>query len=275
MRKAHIKRVAAPISVLILGLSAAPQAQAAVYGGNGATGFGGPVGNGALTVTDDDNGNVTFSFEAAGGSLGGAAPSNDLVIYLSTGATGLTSTSSLVSDVDNGDEGRRAVAGADSTNGTSTLVSFATGFQATYALSIEDNYVSLFSLPLPGTVNYLTYITGAAQTGEPDTLTLPLADLGLSQGSSFEFAGTLISTQASSGDATPAYRSNETIGPAVITPGPDGGSNVGSTGTVAFTGYDTYASTAVPEPAGLAVLGLGGLLATRRRSHSVAGSAAK
>ncbi len=40
----------------------AGRADATTFNGNGATGFGGPVGLGALTVTDDGAGNVTFSF---------------------------------------------------------------------------------------------------------------------------------------------------------------------------------------------------------------------
>ena len=243
--------------------------RADTYLGNGATGFGGPVGNGALTVTNDGAGNVTFSFAAAGGSLGGAAPSNDLVVYLSTGAAGLSNTSSLVGDTDNGDEGRRAVSGSDSTQGTSTLVNFASGFQASYALSIQDNYVSLFSLPQASSPNrYLTYVTGAAQSAEPDTLTISLADIGLSQGASFNFVGTLISTQATSADPTPAYRSNETIADGLTLSGSDGGGvNAGSNGTVDFSDYDTYATEATPEPASLTLLaiGVGGTLAGRRR----------
>ena len=145
-------------------------------------------------MTDDAAGNVTFTFNTPVGSLNG---DNDLVVYIATGAAGLTDTSSLV---DNGDTGRAAVSGyeADNTNvtpegSTRTLVTFAPGFGANYALSIQNSYESLFSLPLPNTDNFLTYITGTGQNNAaPYTLTVPLADLGLAQGASFQFDATLI-----------------------------------------------------------------------------------
>ena len=253
------KRVNAafPLLGIVLSLSAISHSDAAVYAGNGATGFGGPVGTGQLSVTDDAAGSVTFTFNSPVGSTNG----NDLVVYLYTGATGISDTSTLT---DNGDGGREAVSGYNAANTnitgtampTRTLVTFPTGLQATYALSIEDNYESLFQLPQPNTVNYLTYITGAAQTGAtPYSLTIPLADIGLTQGQSFGFDGTLI--------ATSTYRSNETIGP--TSPDVSTGGNVGYTDGINFSQADVYTTTAVPEPTGAAAIAACAAVSMKRR----------
>jgi hypothetical protein len=226
-------------------------AQQTFYG-NGAGGFGGPLGNGSLTVTNDGVGNVTFSLNTAGSSLSG----NDVVVYLYTGATGLSDTSTLS---DNADGGREAVSGYNAGNPSQSIVTFPSGLQATFALSIEDSYESLFQLPLPGGAtgnNSLTYVTGASQGGEPDVLTIPLTDIGLTQGQSFQFDATLISDSA--------YRSNETIGatsPDVSTQG-----NPGYSGGISFSSADTVFT---PEPSAAAILALCAmtLLLCRPREH--------
>ena len=249
-------RAVLAVAAAVCATAGVGHAGAAVYAGNGGLGFGGPVGTGALTVTDDGAGNVTFTFN--GGATHPTLDGNDLVVYLSTGAAGLADTSTLV---DNGDGGREAISGYNAANNTRTQVDFPTGFAADYAVSIEDASVNLFQLPLPGTVNYLTYIAPTSSGTSPDTITFPLADIGLTQGQSFSLVGT--------DDAEAAYRSDEAIG--TTTPSYAGSTtNIGATGTLAFTAADTYATTAVPEPAGLGVLAIGGALAFRRR-RAVAG----
>jgi len=239
-----------PMAVLAVafGVVLAGTASAQVFNGNGAGGFGGPLGSGSLNVTNDGVGNVTFSFNSPGHSLGG----NDVVVYLSTGASGLSDTSTLS---DNADGGREAVSGYNSGNPSRSTVTFPSGFEATFAISIEDNFESLFQLPLPGGAtgnNSLTAVTGASQSGEPNVLTFPLADIGLTQGQSFQLDATLVSDTA--------YRSNETIGS--TSPDVSTQSNPGFSGGIDFSSADTVVT---PEPSAVGVLALAGMALVLRR----------
>ncbi len=249
---------------------------AAVYNGNGANGFGGggpgPVGNGALTVTSTPSGSVTFSFLS--GATGGtpAAPTlsgNALALYLDTAPGGLASTATLA---DNQDGGREAISGANNGNTppSRSLVTFAPGFTANYAINFEDSFVGVFGLtPTSGaTPTNLSFQFGQGQTTEPDTITLTAAQaasIGITPGSTFSFVGSLISTSA--------YRSNETIGASttVVDPTNLGAApNAGFNGAVTFTGSDSFTLAPAPEPSGLASLLVGmavlsGVIATRRR----------
>src|SRR3954464_10136640 len=76
-------RYAAPVVAAIAGLGFAAAADAALYTGNGATGFGGPIGGASMTVTDDGLGNINFTLNS--GSFSG----NALVLYLDTKAGGV------------------------------------------------------------------------------------------------------------------------------------------------------------------------------------------
>ena len=225
------------------------RAEAAIYAGNGATGFGGLVGNGSLSVADS-GGNVTFTFNPNGSFNG-----NDLVVYIDSVPGGFTNNSTFFDD---GDGGRESVSGSNTGNNSQSLVSFPAGFGADYALEFENTiYTGLFGL-VSGGNNSLNFITGASPSGGTYSVTFPIADLGLSQGQSFNFVGTYTSTSA--------YRSNETIGASVTIPDNGGDApNAGFSGSTTFTAADTYATTAVPEPTGLLAIAAAGLALTRRR----------
>jgi len=244
-------RVAALVAAAVVG--AAQWASGAVYSGNGASGFGGTLGSGSLGITDS-GGNITFTFNPSG-SFGG----NDVVVYIDSVAGGFNDTSTFS---DNGDFGREAISGFNGGNPSRTLATFPTGFGADYALEFENNvFTGLFGL-VSGGNNSLNFVTGAAPTsGGPYTVTFPIADLGIAPGASFNFDASLISTTA--------YRSNETIGTSVTTPGTPGDTpNAGFAGSTVFSASNTYTTTAVPEPASLGLLGLGALVVaggTRRR----------
>src|SRR5438552_2863870 len=108
--------------------------------------------------------------------------------------------------------------------------------------------------------NGATGFGGAVGTGNL-TITMTaaqMAQIGLTAGSgqTFSFDGSYISTSA--------YRSNETVGPSVTTPG-DGAGNAGFNNPQTFTQGLTYTLVTVPEPASLALLVLGGLASVCRR----------
>src|SRR5579884_690786 len=114
-------------SVALVVVMAAGTAGATTYAGNGASGFGGPVGLGSLTITDDGAGNINFSL-ATGGAL-----NDDLVLYLDTQSGGANSNLTFT---DNADGGRTAISGANNGMGTRSLVTFAPGFGADKAISV-------------------------------------------------------------------------------------------------------------------------------------------
>lgn len=236
MVRTNHSRVALSLAVAVtLTLAGARDARATVYAGNGATGFGGPVGTGALTITDNAAGDITFSFQPGAGHP--SVDGNSLVIYLSTGTPGLVDTRPLI---DIGDSGRRAISGYNhygpDLDDTRSVIEFPSGFQATYALSMEGGYVGLFQLPPADGDGGLTYINGGPQSGNPLHVTLPLANLGLTQGQSFRLLGTLI-------DGNAAYRSNETIG--TTSPDIGLGGNPGFNNLITFSSDFTYQTTII------------------------------
>src|SRR6201986_3440663 len=115
----------------MLALAATAHAQS-VFSGNGATGFGGSVGNGNITISDSASGmNITFN-------RGSGNMDNDLVLYLDTQPGGYSDTSQFS---DNGDGGRTAISGYNSGNPSRSLVTFPSGFGADYAISIENGFI--------------------------------------------------------------------------------------------------------------------------------------
>ncbi len=231
------------------------------YNGNGATGFGGAVGNGSVTISDTSSSmTVTFNRGLSGNM------DNDLVLYLDTQPGGFADTSQFS---DNGDGGRTAISGANTANPSRALVTFASGFQADYAISIENSFIGVFGLAAGGN-NSFNFLFGTSQSGVDSdasySITLTAAQMsaiGLTAGSgqSFLFVG--------SEDSDSAYRANETIGNSITTPdGPGSAPNSGFNGTQLFTGSLSYQLGTAPEPSTLALLGIfgaGTLLVLHRR----------
>jgi hypothetical protein len=248
-------------SAAVASLSGSVQA-AATYNGNGATGFGGAVGNGSVSISDTASSmTVTFNRGLSGNM------DNDLVLYLDTVPGGFADTSQFS---DTADGGRTAISGFNSGNPSRTLVTFAPGFQADYAISIENSFIGVFGLAAGGNGS-LNYLFGQGQSGVDSdasysiTLTAAqMASIGLIAGSgqSFAFVG--------SEDSDTAYRANETIGASVTVPG-DGSGNAGFANPQSFPGSLNYQLVGAPEPSTLALLGVfgaGGLLAARRRKQA-------
>ena len=216
-------------------------ASATAYTGNGQNSFGGPVGNGILTITST-NTTITFS-EASASNLGG----NVLVLYLDVVAnSGFVDTSAFTDDTNNQTEAISGYNAGDSSNGgspTRALALFPSSFGADYAVAFDGSNVNAFSLGGTSTAGTINFIANAPQnTTPPYAITLSLASLGLTTSSKFNFVGTLISSTA--------YRSNEAIGTFTST-------TTGSPGfstPITFTNVDTFS---VPEPGSMATVGLG------------------
>ena len=238
-----IRALAAAAAIGVGGVASA----ATIYPGNGLSGFGGPIGTGVLTVSDDGAGNIDFSL-AAGTNFSG----NALILYVDSKAGGVNDTSTLT---DTGDPGRTAISGEN--GGNRTLATFVPGFGADYAITVEPGVFSgLFDLSTPSNFPFVASVVGLAGTGTgPFTFSYTRAELGLGATDPFYFEGTLISTSA--------YRSNETIGTSVTVPdGPGDAPNAGFNGTTIFSSENAFT---VPEPASIGLLGLAGFATLRRR----------
>ena len=156
--------------IIVLGLASG--AGAATYPGNGGAGFGGPIGTGNLSVTDDGAGNLNFSL-----TPGTAFSGNALVLYIDSKTGGINDTSTLT---DNSDPGRTAIAGL-SNNGR-TLAIFPAGFNADFAATVEPGvFGGLFDLSNPAAYPFVASggLSGAG-TG-PFTFSYTRAQLGLAR----------------------------------------------------------------------------------------------
>src|SRR6266436_8870831 len=99
--------------------------QAATYSGNGNSGFGGPIGLGSLTFTDDG---TTVSGTVNKGPNG----FNDvLVLYVDSLSGGFTDTSGFA---DGADGLRRSISGFDG-GGNRSLLTMPPGFLPDYAIA--------------------------------------------------------------------------------------------------------------------------------------------
>lgn len=182
-------------ALLLVAGFASKRVEAAVFPGNNATGFGGPVGEGSLTLSDDGT-TLTGTFTKGAGAF-----NDNLVLYIDSQSGGFTSTSGFADDAD---ALRRAISGVDSGVVNRSTLTFPAGFTADYAIALGPSSVSfggVWSLANGG-ANSLGYIasvnvtpvgTAAAATY---TFSLPVSQLGLTanSGATFRILGTCISS---------------------------------------------------------------------------------
>lgn len=218
------------------GLSPGEYGGASYQYSGGGTGFGGTVGNGAVYF-DSDATNLYVGFWMGGGL-------NDLItIMLDTRAGGYTDAGMN----DNGDGGRRA----STQQSINADDAYAPGFLPDFSV-IMGNFGTVF-FQLEADPNPITFLTFDGSTSQPfRELAIPLATLGISPGGNVDF---FVAYIADSG-----YGSNESIPAGPINAGPNPGFETFSLG---YTTYDRF--TTVPAPGAAALLGLTGLIATRRR----------
>ncbi len=188
-----------------------------VYNGNTKTGFGGTIGNGSLTISDNGT-DITLALATAGSF-------NDiLVVYFDSKTGGFANTTTFN---DQSDGGRRAISGK-SGSGTSN-VSFPDGFNADYGLAWGNFGSVLFELAAGGD-NSLVFKNFNASTS---TVTFPKSMLGIDGAVIFKLIGTYV--------AESAYRSNEAL-VENIGNGSEGGGNFGFN-SIRFAAAQLYPST--------------------------------
>jgi hypothetical protein len=217
---------------------------ATIYPGNGNSGFGGPMGLGSLTLTDDG---TTISGTVNKGPNG----FNDvLVLYLDTVAGGFADTSGFA---DGADGLRRAISGFDG-GGNRSLMTFAGGFLPDYAIALgpaADNFGGLWQLANGG-ANSLNFINSVnlnptgLNNSPTYTFSVPVAQLGIApnSGATFHLFGTYISNTG--------FRSDEAL------PGND----VGAQGWNPFLNTAVVSYTIAPEPSSTFLATCGLVLAT-------------
>jgi hypothetical protein len=223
--------------------------RAATYSGNGNTGFGGPVGLGSLTLTD--NGTTVFGQVNKGPN----GLNDTLVIYIDSTAGGFADTSGFA---DGADGLRKSMSGFDG-GANRSLLTFSGGFLPEYAIALgpaNENFGGLWQLANGG-VNSLNFINSVNlnPTGTPNsptyTFSFNVSDIGMSPGSgaTFEILGTYTSNSG--------YRSDEAVA----------GNDAGAQGWNPFLQTAMASYTIVPEPATVSLAALCGLalLALRHR----------
>ncbi|MAY74029.1 MAG: hypothetical protein CMJ31_04745 [Phycisphaerae bacterium] len=217
--------------------------------GNGNAGFGGEIGNGSLTVETLADGTVNLTL-----NHGSDSTFDNVGIYVDSVAGGINDTTGLTDSQDNG---RGILSGG---NGVSDL-GFAAGFNADYGITFDQFFSGIFGLTPadPANLDFVAGI-GTDMSRSPEdavwTASFNLSQIGLTAGDSFTF----VLTYGNGGN----YRSGEFIG-ANPDQGsyPDGG-NIGAN-FFQLGDNDYVLVNSVPAPGALALLGLGGLTATRRR----------
>src|SRR2546425_7681573 len=113
-------------NIFVASLLLSVSSYAATYSGNGNSGFGGPIGLGSLTLTDNG---TTVSGTVNKGPNG----FNDvLVIYIDSQAGGFADTSGFA---DGADGLRKAISGFDG-GGNRSLLTFTGGFSPDYAIAL-------------------------------------------------------------------------------------------------------------------------------------------
>ncbi len=209
------------------------------YAGNGATGFGGTLGSSTLYMGSSES-DLQVGWQPGSGV-------NDLfAIYFNVDGGG-SITSALGNDTSDG--GRRA----STQPGQGASVSYPITVQ--YSLVFGNFGAVLFQLTNSGPINFLAFYGSAGGSGATfREVSIPFATIGGGVGSAVNFFGLYTSESG--------YLSNESLPGTNAWSGNLDGSNIGfNTGTLTVANWNRF----IPTPGAMALLGLGGLVAGRRR----------
>lgn len=167
-----------------------------VYPGNTRSGYGGALGQGSLSISEDAT-NYYFTFTKGPGDLNDA-----VVIYMHTRSGGYNTTANFT---DQDDGLRKAISGLQGSD-RATLI-FPSAFTADFAIAFDQGFGGVWELVENAKLNYINSValTPTGTTTSPTyTFTLAKADVGNPSG--FKFLATYVSETG--------YRSNEFIGDA-------------------------------------------------------------
>ncbi len=199
-----------------------------MYSGNGQSGFGGPFGNSTMDISDNGT-TVSITINPAGDLT-----TNFIVFYIDN----RTSGRAVIDGTDGNDAGRRAISNANSGN-----ITFPTGFEASFGISIDANFGGLFSIPATGsaiTNGSLSFVDGVGSSDGANTFTISFdwSEIGLTSADSFDFVATYGNPNDGSVNM---FSSNEGYGGGIE----NGGSN-NALGAMAFTSSLTYVGSRAP-----------------------------
>src|SRR6267142_1939903 len=188
--RCHIMQLIRYLPLCIFLLTATLSSFAATYSGNGNSGFGGPIGLGSLTLTDNG---TTVSGTVNKGPNG----FNDvLVLYIDSIGGGFSDTSGFG---DGADGLRKAISGFDGAANRS-LMTFWAGFNPDYGIALgpsSDNFGGLWQLA-NGSANSLNFVSSVNlnPTGNANnptyTFSFNVSQIGMSpnSGQTFKLFGT-------------------------------------------------------------------------------------
>ena len=239
----------------LAGLFLVGSLQAAItINGNTNTGFGGPVGTGSLSITD--NGSLlTFTYNRGTGAF------NDfLVIYFDSTAGGAASLPTS-GEIGSPFAGRRAVV-----NEFGSGMTFPSLFNSDFAFALKANGSTsnhMFTTSSGANANTIGFVNTYSVSNFGNTTassyswSIPVTDLGLTanSGATFKLVTTYLNPNGGAGSDA-SFRSDEAFGYSI------GGGNPGFNN---FTAPSAVSYTIVPEPSAALLGGLGVLGLLRRR----------
>ncbi len=186
----------------------------ATYNGNGSTGFGGPVGQSSLQLSDDGT-TITGVFTKGTN----ADLNNELVIYIDSKSGGFNSTANF-NDPGSGDKLRRSIAGYGGFDGaTRSVVNFPSGFEADYAIAINTSFGGLWELVEGGAFPFVA-VVGNPSNGSDTTFMFSFkwSELGIPNENDFDFIVTYLDGFGNNG----VFRSDEGYGAGLPSTNPGG-----------------------------------------------------
>ncbi len=235
-----------PAGAAVDGVLSAGEYGSGTYSYRGAGGgFGGTLGGGTMYF-DSDATNLYIGLQV-GGNL-----NDNVTILLDTRAGGFVDATMS----DQADGGRR--------NSTELALNaddaFPAGFLADYSIVIGSFGIVSFELT-SGSLNFISYDGTFSGNGTNfREFAIPLASIGSGANMNIDFFAAYVSDSG--------YASNESVpaSPALQANGNPGFGDGQFGGTIGTPGYENFDRfTTVPTPGALALLGLGGLVAGRRR----------